>query len=135
MNIVIAVGCVVEEPKIKKTKIGYQTYFRMATIEDDMLTTSPTYLNCVAYGEVAYHIYKRFKKGVPIIIRGRLLYNEANKANYVRVLYVLNLKKNENAVYMDMNEFIDIYKPENVLKNMQKEIKETKLNDKRSNDS
>lgn len=135
MNIVICVGVLVDNPVIKETKAGYQVSFRVATIEDDMLAVSPTYLNCVAYKEVAYHIYKRIDKGSPVILRGRVLYNQKANSNYVRVLYIMNLKKDEKAVFMNMDEFMEIYQPENVLKNLQKEIKESKLNDKRNNDS
>lgn len=127
MNIVIAVGVLVDEPIIKKMGTYYQTQFKIATLEDDMLANSPTYLNCVAFGEVGYHIYNRFKKGMPLCIRGRLLYNYLTNQNTVRVLYAMGLKSTNSEIYMDMQEFLDIYNPEKAVKEMQKEIKESKM--------
>ena len=128
MNIVIAVGVIVDDPVLKKVNDSfYQVSFQLATIEDDMLATSPTYLNCIAVGDVGYHIYRKFKKGMPLIIRGRLLYNSLKQSNLVRVLYAMGLKASNAEVFMDMDEFLEIYNPEKALNEMQKEIKESKM--------
>lgn len=128
MNLAIVIGCMIGKSVLKKEGNYNYVYFRVGTYNES--TGEPTYVQCKSKMPVAYIVHTKAQEGTPVSIRGTISYDRVRKTNYLYVTYAQILTPSEKEATMDLKEFLEIYKPEAVLTEYKKVVKEQEKKDK-----